>query len=393
MVASRPRVLLIDKRAVMGTEVCRTLAAQGCETDIFASAGSPAFRSRFCSGRLIAPCFDDARAYREALRAAAEARPYDAIHVCHEEALARLLPLSRLKGWRGLLIAPAASLKIALRKSAALALAERAGVAIPRTLVPAGEDDLAGIAREFGWPLVVKGDTGEAGEGVRVVERGRDLGARYREVMARERRAGSRPALQEFIRGPAYSVGGLFIDGRPLRVVAHRKLIRYPHPWGGMTVKGMTEQCPALLREAFMVFEAMRYSGLGHVEFIRDERDGRFKFLEINPRLWGTIGVAHQAGVDLFTPYRQLVKGMAVEPDLRYRAGVTFHRILREVRLIRERPRRAAGFLKDALDPRVRSDFSWTDAGPHLPSVYRLRELLRSTSGRPAPVPSLDGGG
>ncbi len=392
MAAVKPQVLVADKRAVMGTEICRTLAVQGCEVDVFADAGSPAFRSRFCSERLMAPPFDDVHAYREALYAAVEVKSYDAIHICHEEALARLLPLPKNKSWRGLLVPPDASMKIALSKNAALAAAARAGIAIPRTMVPDGPNELLLIARDFGWPVVVKGDTGESGEGVRIVSCDRELDEGYREVMARETRTGSRPALQEFIRGPAYSVGGLFFNGRALRVIAHRKLVRYPFPWGGMTVKGVTEDCPALLREAFKLFEALEYSGLGHVEFIRDERDGCFKFLEINPRPWGTIGVARQAGVDLFTPYRRLVNGLAVEPDLRYRDGVRFHRILREVRLIRQRPWRIAGFVKDALDPRVRSDFAWYDPGPHFPSLYRLQKLLWFKGRRPVPTIALVAG-
>ncbi|HZO80384.1 MAG TPA: ATP-grasp domain-containing protein [Candidatus Binataceae bacterium] len=339
----------------------------------------------------MAPPFDNARLYREALGAAVRGKPYDAIFVCHEEVLARLLPLRRNRSWRGLLLPPPASLKIALSKNAALSLALWAGVATPRTAIPADDDDLSPVARELGWPVVAKSDVGESGEGVRIIRREEDLAAQYRELMRGQARARSRPALQEFIRGSAFSVGGLFLNGRPLRVVAHRKLLRYPHPWGGLTVKGVTEDCPELLREAFKVFEAIEYTGLGHVEFIRDERDGRFKFLEINPRLWGTIGVARLAGVDLFTPYRQLVKGIEVEPDLRYRVGVRFHRILREVRLMRQRPWRVAGFVKDVLDPRVRSDFAWSDPGPHLPSLYRLRRLLWPGNQRPAPMLSLGG--
>lgn len=371
---AKPQVLVVDKRAVIGATICRTLAAQGCETDIFGGVGSPAFRSRFCGRELISPPFDDKRAYRDALHDVIRAKRYDAIHVCHEEVLARLLPLPKDDHWRGLLTPAARFLKIALSKNAALSLATFAGVATPRTAIPEREDELVSIAREFGWPVVVKGDTGESGENVRIVWRDDQLVSCYREVMAPGAR---RPALQEFIRGPAYSIGGLFFKGRPLRVVAYRKLVRYPYPFGGMTVKGVTIDCPALLRETFKVFEALHYSGLGHVEFICDERDRRFKFLEINPRLWGSIEVAQAAGVDLFTPYRALVKGISVEPDLRYQPGVRFHKLLREVRLVRQRPWRTIGFVKDAIDPRVRSDFTWSDPGPYLPSLYRLRELMR----------------
>lgn len=372
------RVLIVDKRAVIATDVCRALAAQGCAAEVFASRASPAFRSRFCSAALISPPFEDRAAFFEALNAVVHGgEPYDAIHVCHEEILSSIGSMLDTPHWRGLLTPPPAALQTTLSKNAMVALAAEAGVATPRTAVPACEDEMIAAVKDFQFPIVIKGDTGEAGETVRIVWKRRDVLRAYRAVRALETRADSRPAIQEFIRGDAYSVGGLYHRGKPLRVVAHRKLVRYPHPYGGKTVKGVTEYSPELLREAFKIFAALEYSGLGHVEFVRDNRDGVMKFLEINPRLWGTIGVAEDAGVDLFTPYRRLVAGERVAPDLLFRLGVMFHRLRREIVLISSRRQRMFGFAKDALDPRVRSDFRWSDPGPHLPFVPWSRRPAR----------------
>lgn len=386
----RPRVLIVDKRAVMATDVCRAVAAQGCTVEVFASRASPAFRSRFCSAALISPPFEDREAFLEALNAVVyRGEPYDAIHVCHEEVLASIIPALGAPHWRGLLTPPPPHLRTALSKNAMLALAADAGVATPRTAVPKTEDEMIAAVQDFQFPIVIKGDTGEAGETVRIVWERRDVLRTYRAVRALETRSDSRPAIQEFIRGDAYSVGGLYDRGRALRVVAHRKLVRYPHPYGGKTVTGITEFSPELLRAAFKIFEALDYSGLGHVEFVRDNRDGMLKFLEINPRLWGTIGVAEDAGVDLFTPYRQLVAGERVEPDLHYRHALRFHRLRREINLISTLPGRVFGFAKDALDLRVRSDFRWSDPGPHLPFALWTRRPTDPKTPPVAGTPSL----
>lgn len=66
-----------------------------------------------------------------------------------------------------------------------------------------------------------------------------------------------------------------------------------------VTVKGITERHADLIESAFEVFAAFRYTGLGAVDFIRDNHTGEFKFLEINPRIWARVGMAHYAGVDL----------------------------------------------------------------------------------------------
>src|SRR5207245_8603316 len=109
-----------------------------------------------------------------------------------------------------------------------------------------------------------------------------------------------------------------------LRVCAHRKLLTFP-PGGGWTVKGITERPPRLLEEAFKVFAAFDYTGLGHVEFIRDLRDSRFKFLELNPRVWGSIGIVEHAGVELYKPYQTLADGRPVKVDLRFQEGRVYH--------------------------------------------------------------------
>jgi predicted ATP-grasp superfamily ATP-dependent carboligase len=236
---------------------------------------------------------------------------------------------------------------------------------VPATIIPSDESEVAQALRELSFPLLVKGERGESCQNVRMVYRREDLLPIYRSIARREAAYGGKPALQQLIRGRSYSVGGLFHKGQALRLCAHRKLLTYP-PLGGRTVKGVTERPKGLLEEAIEVFSALNYTGLGHVEFIRDERDGNFKFIEINPRVWGSIGIAEYAGVDWYEPYRLLASGVTPEPDLRFREGVLYHRFSGEIRFILERPLRLPGFVRDAIDPRIHSDFKWSDLGSHL---------------------------
>jgi len=368
------RALIIDRRAVLATDVCRTLTRLKWKVDIFAESGSPAFRSRYCHRRLIAPSWATPTRFLDALRSTVESTHYDAIFLSSEELLEHIPALMTSPNWKTLLLPPPESIKIALSKNASIRLAIDAGVTVPRTLIPADERDVESIGRELGFPLVVKGERGEATRNVRIVRTPEELGTKYRSVVALEREYGGRPALQEFIPGVQYSLGGLFHEGTTLRVYAYRKLATYPIN-GGLSAKAITERPSALLQAAFAIFKALRYTGLGQVQFIRDSRDDNFKFIEINPRIWGCIGLAQHAGVDLYTPYRDLAKGIPVVPDLQYREGVVYHRFTVELRLILKRPFRALTFLKDCIDPRVRSDFEWGDPGPHLPSIYAFKHL------------------
>lgn len=366
------KALILDKRAgTLALQICRALARRGYEVDILGTPSSIAFSSRYCTRALELPSADP-EAITQYLRGVIAADKYDVIYLCNEEILALISSLLESMPFTALPISQIPTLKTLLSKHETLGWVERERIHIPLTLVPSDESELEQLSRELKLPLLIKGERGDTSRNLRVVTNRESLLPLYREIRRSEASYGGKPALQEIIQGPAYSVGGLFHEGRPLRLCAHRKLLTYP-PAGGVTVRGITERPQALLEEAVKAFSALRYTGLGHAEFIRDERDAKFKFIEINPRVWGSIGIAEHAGVDLFGPYQALARGVAVEPDLHYEEGIVYHRFSAELQLILRTPLRLAGFLKDAIDPRVTSDFTWSDPGPYLAAMPFMR--------------------
>jgi predicted ATP-grasp superfamily ATP-dependent carboligase len=60
------------------------------------------------------------------------------------------------------------------------------------------------------------------------------------------------------------------------------------------TISGNDISC---LGEKFL--RAIGYYGIAEVEFMYDERDGHYKLIEVNPRIWGWHALAEFAGVDL----------------------------------------------------------------------------------------------
>jgi predicted ATP-grasp superfamily ATP-dependent carboligase len=254
-------------------------------------------------------------------------------------------------------------------KNEVMHLVAEAGVAIPRTVIPRDEAHVTGLVREFDMPIVVKGEKGAAAQLVRIVRRRDDVVERYREIVHLERGYAGRPTLQEFIPGDMFLVGAIVEDGEVVRISSHRKDVMFPAR-GGATVRGTTTWHPELIASALAVFRALRYTGIGSLDFIRDPRDGRFKFLEINPRVWGSFGLS-QRSVDMIGAYAAIAQGLPVTRDLEYRQGVRYHRITGELRLLGQRPWRLFGFLKDSLDPRVTSDLEWRDPRPYLPSFTR----------------------
>jgi len=62
-----------------------------------------------------------------------------------------------------------------------------------------------------------------------------------------------------------------------------------------------TVHLPELEELATRLLAGLAYTGLAEVEFMYDQKDGRFELLEVNPRIWGWHTITIRAGLDL--PY------------------------------------------------------------------------------------------
>jgi D-aspartate ligase len=175
--------------------------------------------------------------------------------------------------------------------------AQAAGVDIPETRYPQSATE----ARELSFPLIVKPE--------RPVEFKRryrrqgfrcDTAAELDQAYARTEEFG--PIVQELVPGgddSLYSVGSyLARDGRELGVFCGRKLRQTP-PGIGTCRVGEAVWIGEVVDAGLRLLRAFGYHGLSQVEFKRDPRDGRFKLMEINPRLWQWHGLATACGVDL----------------------------------------------------------------------------------------------
>ena len=69
---------------------------------------------------------------------------------------------------------------------------------------------------------------------------------------------------------------------------------------------------PGVVQPSVRLLEAARYTGLVEVEFKRDPRDGRFKVLDVNPRVWGWHTLGSRVGVDFSYLLWRMVRGEAV---------------------------------------------------------------------------------
>ena len=193
----------------------------------------------------------------------------------------------------------------------------RRGIEVPLQRWLHEPADLTEACESIGFPMVIKGETGLGGDRVRMVRNRTEA-----ESAVAVFRQGRQEALlaQTFIQGATWMSTGLFCEGKALRYYAAEKLALDP-PERGQATSMRSSDDPELAAATRKVFAALRWTGLAHADFIRDA-DGRFLFLEVNPRPWGSITSAADAGVELFGPFSDLLAGREVAADCRMTSGV-----------------------------------------------------------------------
>ena len=155
----------------------------------------------------------------------------------------------------------------------------------------------------------------------------RDL-ADARMQVARVHADGHGAILQEYVPGPAsnhFLIDGFAsADGQVRALFARRRLRMYPPDFSNsayMVSVPLSEVEPAT-QALRAILSALKYRGIFSAEFKRDARDGIFKILEINARIWFYVEFAGRCGVDVCTMAYRDALGLPLEDISVYRCGV-----------------------------------------------------------------------
>ena len=255
---------------------------------------------------------------RSAVLAAAEMTGADAVHPGYGFLSERAELAEACAGAGVAFIGPPAEvLRLLGDKARARQTMQASGLPlVPGTEVVADPGAAAEAGREIGYPLLVKAVAGGGGRGMRLVEDAARLPDAFRSAMSEAEAAfgDSRVYLEKYLGGAQHVEFQVLADGRGGAVhlgerecsVQRRqqKLIEEaPAPGLDAEVRG---------RIGGLVTAAARAAGYvnaGTFEFLRDG-DGRFYFMEVNPRVQVEHGVTEMVtGVDIVKTQIRIAAG------------------------------------------------------------------------------------
>ena len=270
--------------------------------------------------------------------------------------------------------------RLFIDKQHTYALAEKAGVPIPKTLIPRSVEQVKAYAQSIEFPCLVKPsqshlfyvhfrckmfEVNNVAEMIAIYEQSSEAGL---EVM-----------LQEYIPGEdadGANYNSYFWDGTPLAEFTAKKIRNGP-PWLGSTRVAISKWIPEVIEPGRKIIQAMGVYGFSCTEFKQDSRDGVYKLLEVNGRHNLSSSLAVRCGMNFpWIEYRHLVEGeLPGESD--FEKGIywidTFRDVGNSVKHLRKERYSLAYYLRPYFGPSV---FAIIDRKDPRPFIQKCQNSL-----------------
>ena len=261
-------------------------------------------------------------------------------------------------------------------------LAEKLNICIPKTFYPHHYKELEDLKLNF--PVIIKPSIRDnfydkTKIKAYLIEDREQLFRTYKKVT--EVIDPSEVLIQEFIPGGPkhlYSFCPFFKEGKVIAKIMARRSRQHPMDFGHATTFAEAVDIPEIEEIGKKFLSHINYYGLAEVEFMKDPRDGKYKFIEVNARVWGWHTLAVRAGADLPFMLFQDITGQKVEVNS-YRKDVKWVRLTTDIPTVLteiiKRKMSLDDYLNSLRGKKEFAVFSWEDPLPFLAEILMIPYL------------------
>ena len=262
-------------------------------------------------------------------------------------------------------------------------LAQELGLSQPWSFFPRNRDDVAALQCQF--PVILKPalrmEINPFTKDKAWPTRDRaSLLARYDEACALV--GPEMVMIQELVPGwgeAQFSYAALFSNGEPAASIVARRIRQFPMDFGRFSTYVESVDEPPVAESALRLLAAVGFTGIVEVEFKRDPRDGQYKLLDVNPRVWGWHTLGQRAGVDFPHLLWRLIKGEPL-PQVCGRSGARWMRFSADLPMaiyeILAGRLSVRDYLRSLRVPLESAIFAWDDPLPGLLELPSLMTLI-----------------
>ncbi|HEY3423777.1 MAG TPA: hypothetical protein VGL27_03190 [Negativicutes bacterium] len=196
-----------------------------------------------------------------------------------------------------------------IEKKYTYSLAEKIGVAAPKTRTPQNLNEVKDFAKVVGFPCIIKPSIGHSfyeifkkkmifAETIYALEEAYKITAD----------SGAEMMIQEYIPGDDQSganYNSFFFDNKPVFEMTAQK-VRLSPPKTGFPRVVVSRSIPDIIYPGRKILNGLGYNGFSCTEFKKDARDGKYKLMEVNGRLNLSSILSYKCGVNFaLIAYRQ----------------------------------------------------------------------------------------
>lgn len=262
-----------------------------------------------------------------------------------------------------------------------------AGVQVPKTFLPNNLDEVDKLKQELAYPVFVKAqevtswwDKIKGGKKGFFIINPQELMDTFRMIFEVEAKA----IVQELIQGPDTNHFKICCyvsqQNEILLAFTLQKIRQCPIKFGvGSIVQSI--HYPELLRVGIKLFRDIDYRGVGSAEFKLDEKDGKLKLIEINPRYWQQNILADKCGMNFPLIDYLEVTGQKPKHIVDFRVGIKWVNICSDFESYLSYKNlgelNAFKWLNSLKGKKIFSVFAWDDI---IPGFYEMdfgKKLIR----------------
>jgi predicted ATP-grasp superfamily ATP-dependent carboligase len=388
------KILFVDSLSNQVTEAARGIyKSQKCTIDIAIPSGvlnitrREKFKTRYIDRVYkIASPVSNFDTFRTDLLSILNAGEYDAVlPFGYKTTVALSLMKSDINEISSIFIADKDVVMNVHDKNMLAATLLNAGFDVPKIY---GKSDIFGEDDCIDYPVVVKARKASGVENsVRYANNSKELNSSFKEISSQPSANQdiddfSDPLVQEYIQGDVYD--GLFLcdNGSVLASMASKRDVVYPAS-GGVGVEVSSISDPVFMKYCSDILSFINWTGPCQVEAVKDIKTGKYKLIEINPKLWGTLGCSIHAGINfaLLSVLKAQNIDININEDLKeYKAtryAIIFPMFVNSLVNIKERRlRRVIVMIFNILTGKVRTEVSILDPAPNIiriaDSIYEV---------------------
>ena len=180
-------------------------------------------------------------------------------------------------------------------------------------------DDVPSLAVEQ-YPILLKPCIGSGSEGQYRLYKPADYTAPVKQEVSKK------PYMVQELIENGHDVKGTFFlyhEEKMVGAYSHERLRTSP-PTGGVTVLSKFYINEDALKEGKKILDKIGWNGLIMLEFLYDSKNDKYKIIEANPRVWGSIMLSEFSGRNLLSNYVRICMGQ--QTVVNYRTEETYIR-------------------------------------------------------------------